>query len=80
MEKMYLKEMIDQKVIEEMAAKYKIKVSDQDVDVNLECCKLPIVRQVRIKVTNEKKWKEQIRNSLLLEEILTRDVRFLKRK
>ena len=27
-----LKEMVDQKVIEEMAAKYNIKVSDQDVE------------------------------------------------
>ena len=32
MGKMYLKDMIDQKVIKEMAAKYKIKVSDEDVD------------------------------------------------
>ena len=69
-----LKDMIDQKVIKEMAAKYHIKVSDEDVDREFRMMETTESDDNQNKQANEKKWKEQIRNSLLLEEILTKDV------
>ncbi|WML42539.1 peptidyl-prolyl cis-trans isomerase [Neobacillus sp. PS3-40] len=69
-----LKDMIDQKVIKEMAAKYKIKVPDQDVEREFRMIQTTYGSASQNKIVNEKKWKEQIENSLLLEEILTKDV------
>lgn len=68
-----LKDMIDQQVIKEMAAKYKIKVSEKDVEREYRILQTTYVSPGENK-TSEKKWKDQIRNSLLQEEILTRDV------
>ncbi|MEH7180032.1 peptidyl-prolyl cis-trans isomerase [Neobacillus vireti] len=70
-----LKDMIDQVVIKEMAAKYKIKVSDQDVEREYRILQTTYSSPSENKMTTEKKWKEHIRNSLLKEEILTRDVK-----
>lgn len=70
-----LKEMIDQKVIKEMAAKYHISVSDKEVDRQLQMTQVayrPFTSQSN--VGDDKKWKEQVKNNLLLEEILTKDV------
>lgn len=70
-----LKDMIDQKVIREMAAKYKIAVSDQEVDRQLRMSQAAFGPSASQTVGgDEKKWKEQVRNSLLLEEIVTKDV------
>lgn len=69
-----LKEMIDQKVVGEMAAKYKIKISDQDVEREYRMLQTTYNSFSSKKNRNEQKWKEQIRNSLLLEELLTKDV------
>lgn len=69
-----LKEMIDQTVIEEMAAKYDIEVSGQDVDREYRMLQTTNNSFSPKKQVNEKKWKEQIRNALLLEELLTKDV------
>lgn len=69
-----LKEMVDQKVIEEMAAKYRIKISTQDVDREFRMLKTTYNSFSKQNVKNEKKWKEQIRSNLLLEELLTKDV------
>lgn len=69
-----LKEMVDQKVIEEMAAKYKIKVSNQEVEREFRLLQTTYNSFSQKNKTNEKKWKEQIRSSLLLEELLTKDV------
>jgi len=69
-----LKEMVDQKVIEEMAAKYNIKVSDQDVEREYRMLQTTYNTFSQKNHQNETKWKEQIRSSLLLEEILTKDV------
>lgn len=71
-----LKEMVDQKVIEEMAAKYKIKVSDQDVEREYRMLQTTN-NSFSLKSHQNKakaKWKEEIRSSLLLEELLTKDV------
>lgn len=70
-----LKDMIDQKVIKEMAAKYNIKVSEKDVDREYRILKITYSSPSENKVTTEENWKEHIRNSLLQEEILTRDVK-----
>jgi foldase protein PrsA len=69
-----LKDMIDQSVIKEMAAKYHIKVSDQDVDREFRMMETTESDNSQNNQASEKKWKQQIRNSLLLEEILTKDV------
>ncbi|MFZ7943178.1 peptidyl-prolyl cis-trans isomerase [Neobacillus sp. 19] len=70
-----LKEMVDQKVVEEMAAKYHIKVSDQDVDREFRMMQTTYNSFNSKTNKNERKWKEQIRNTLLLEELLTKDVK-----
>lgn len=70
-----LKDMIDQKVIKEMAAKYNIKVSEKDVEREYRILQTTYSSLSENKKTSEKKWKEHIRNSLLQEEILTRDVK-----
>ncbi len=70
-----LKEMIDQKVIQEMADKYKITVSDKDVERQLRMAQATYGPSATASYTSdENKWKEQIKNNLLLEEILTKDV------
>lgn len=69
-----LKELVDQKVIEEMAAKYKIKISDQEVEREFRMLQTTYNSPNQKGQANEKKWKEQIRSSLLLEELLTKDV------
>jgi foldase protein PrsA len=69
-----LKDMIDQQVVEEMATKYKIKVSEEDVDREYSILQTTYSSQGENKLSSEKRWKEHIRNSLLQEEILTRDV------
>jgi foldase protein PrsA len=69
-----LKEMVDQKVIEEMAAKYKIKVTNQDIDREFRMLQTTYNSFSKQNIKNEKKLKEQIRSNLLLEELLTKDV------
>lgn len=70
-----LKEMIDQKVIQEMADKYKITVSDKDVERQLRMAQAAYGPSTPAGYTSdEKKWKEQVKTNLLLEEILTKDV------
>ncbi|MEY2196144.1 peptidyl-prolyl cis-trans isomerase [Neobacillus sp. BF23-41] len=70
-----LKEMVDQKVIEEMAAKYKIKITNQDVEREYRMLQATYNSLSKQTVKNEEKWKEQIRSNLLLEELLTKDVK-----
>lgn len=70
-----LKDMIDQKVIKEMSVKYNIKVSEKDVEREYRILQTTYNTSSENKKTTEKKWKEYIRNSLLQEEILTRDVK-----
>lgn len=69
-----LKEMIDQKVIAEMAEKYKIKISNLDVEREFRMLQTTNNSFSKKNNKNEEKWKEQIRSSLLLEELLTKDV------
>lgn len=69
-----LKDMLDQKVVTEMAAKYKIRVSDKDVDREFRMEQTTYQNTSKSKNADEKKMKEQIRSSLLLQELLTKDV------
>lgn len=69
-----LKDLIDQKVIEQLADKYDIKISDQAIEHELRLIQTMYGTSEQMKGSDEEKWKEQIRNSLLLEEILTKDV------
>ncbi|MCQ6281890.1 peptidyl-prolyl cis-trans isomerase [Bacillus sp. EB600] len=67
-----LKDMIDQQVISEVAAKSNILVSDNEVNQEFKMAQAAYIAPS--KAIDEKKWKEQIKSSLLLEEILTKDV------
>jgi foldase protein PrsA len=69
-----LKDMIDQKVIGQMADKYNIKISDQTVDREMKMNQAMYSSNRNGQNTSQKKWKEQIKYNLLLEEILTKDV------
>ncbi|NYE09352.1 foldase protein PrsA [Bacillus niacini] len=75
-----LKDMIDQKVIKEMADKYHIEVSEKDVEREYRTLQTTYSSPSENKKTSERKWKEHIRNSLLQEEILTRDVKVSKKE
>lgn len=67
-----LKELVDQKVIETLAQKYDVKVPDEAVERELLLIKT--MYGSTDEATSEEDWKEQIRSTLLLEEILTKDV------
>ncbi|MDZ5474310.1 peptidyl-prolyl cis-trans isomerase [Bacillus sp. 31A1R] len=66
-----LKELVDQKVIQSVAKKYKIKVPEQAVEQEYLMIKNLYGATSSI---DEEKWKEQIKYRLLLEELLTKDV------
>ncbi|MBT2688734.1 peptidyl-prolyl cis-trans isomerase [Bacillus sp. ISL-47] len=68
-----LNELVDQKVIENAGKKYGIKISDQAVDQELKMVKTMYGSDFSEKTT-EDKWRRQIKNNLILEELLTRDV------
>jgi foldase protein PrsA len=68
-----LKDLVDQKVVEQMAEKYHIQVSDQDVNRELMMMKT-LYGSYDQQEGNEEKLKKQIKYSLLLEELLTKDV------
>lgn len=67
-----LKDLIDQKLIGQMAEKYNITVSEKDIDRELILLKTSSYGQE--KNQSEEKMRKQIKYSLLLEEILTKDV------
>ena len=69
-----LKDIIDEKVIKEMAAKYKINVSEEDIDREYRILQTTYSTPGELKQADENQWKDHIRNTLLQEEILTRDV------
>jgi foldase protein PrsA len=68
-----LKDLIDQKVIEQLADKYKIKVSDEAIEHELRLIQTMYGTNEQFKGADEEKWKGKIRYSLLLEELLTKD-------
>lgn len=68
-----LSELIDQKVIEEAGKKYGVKISDKAVDLELKMVKTMYGGNFTDEMS-EDKWRRQIRNNLILEELLTADV------
>lgn len=68
-----LNELIDQKVIENAGKKYGIKISDQAIDRELKMVKTMYGSNFSDQTT-EDNWRKQIKNNLILEELLTKDV------
>jgi foldase protein PrsA len=66
-----LKELIDQKVIEQMAKKYDIKISDKEINREITLLKTNTYGQNQNQ--NDEQLREQIKNRLLLEETLTKE-------
>jgi foldase protein PrsA len=69
-----LKELVNIEVVEELAKKYNITVSDDVIDRELAVYKSMYNPLDEEQTGNEENWKQQIRYSILLEELLTRDV------
>lgn len=70
--KTVLQNLINQKVIEQMAKKYNIEISDEEVERELAMYKT--MYGSTIQEGDDPTWKKQIKHSLLLEELLTKDV------
>lgn len=68
-----LKDLVNQKVIEAMAEKYNITVSETAIERELHLVKT-MYGTADNQSSNEEEWKKQIRHSLMLEEIITKDV------
>ncbi|WP_175637983.1 peptidyl-prolyl cis-trans isomerase [Metabacillus schmidteae] len=69
-----LKELINIQVVEELAEKYDITVSDEVINRELAVYKSMYNSLDEEQFGNEENWEMQIRYSILLEELLTRDV------
>lgn len=69
-----LKELINGKVVELLAEKHKITVSDDVIERELTVYKSMYNSLDEEQFGNEENWEDQIRYSILLEELLTRDV------
>lgn len=68
-----LRDLVDQEVVRQMADEYKIEVSDKAVERELNIYKAMYSSPDEQK--SEEKWRQQIKYSLLLEELLTKDVK-----
>ncbi|WP_409272993.1 peptidyl-prolyl cis-trans isomerase [Neobacillus sp. SCS-31] len=68
-----LRDLIDRKVISQMAKKYNITVPKADVERELRMFQTAFGGSSSMKSEDLEKWKKQIELSLLLEEILTKD-------
>lgn len=69
-----LKELVNLHVVEELAEKYEITVSDEIIQRELAVYKSMYNSLDDEQFGNEQNWEQQIRYSILLEELLTRDV------
>lgn len=69
-----LRDLVDQEVVQQMADDYKIKVSDKAIERELNIYKA-MYSSAENEPKSEDKWKQQIKYSLLLEELLTKDVK-----
>jgi foldase protein PrsA len=68
-----LRDLVDQEVVRQMADEYEIEVSNKAVERELNIYKAMYSSADEQK--SEEKWKQQIKYSLLLEELLTKDVK-----
>jgi foldase protein PrsA len=71
-----LRDLVDQEVVRQMADEYEIEVSNKAVERELNIYKAMYSSADEQK--SEEKWKQQIKYSLLLEELLTKDVKVSK--
>lgn len=71
--KQILEDMIDEQVIKHMAKKYNITISDEIIDREITMIKTMYNTFDNEKI-NDENWREQIELSILLEELLTKDV------
>jgi foldase protein PrsA len=69
-----LKDLVNMKVVEELAEKYAITVSEDVMERELAVYKSMYNSLDEEQPGNEENWEQQIRYSILLEELLTRDV------
>jgi foldase protein PrsA len=78
LEKLYgketLKDVINRKVIYQLAEKYNIKVDQKVVEQEMTMIKAMYNSVDHETITDEEEWRKQIEYNLLLEEMLTRDV------
>jgi foldase protein PrsA len=69
-----LRDLVDQEVVRQMAADYEIKISDKAIERELNIYKA-MYSSAGNEPKSEEKWRRQIKYSLLLEELLTKDVK-----
>ncbi|PSA88734.1 peptidylprolyl isomerase [Bacillus atrophaeus] len=69
-----LEDMINVRVVEQLAKKNKLKVSDSDIKREFLLIKAVNNSFYEDEHTTEKEWKDQIRYNILLEELLTKDI------
>lgn len=67
-----LRDMVNQKVIAHMGKKYKIEIPEEEIDRELKMNQM--MYSSNRKPADQNNWKEQIKYSLMLEDILTKDV------
>lgn len=70
-----LEDLIDQKVIESAGKKYGIKVSKKAVEREMKMIKTMYGSSGGYQSADEEKWLQQIQNNLILEELMTKDVK-----
>ncbi|MED4533427.1 peptidyl-prolyl cis-trans isomerase [Metabacillus fastidiosus] len=68
-----LKQMINEEVVNELAAKHKIEISEEQIDRELTIFKSMYNTLSNERFGEEEDWRKQIRYSILLEELLTKD-------
>ncbi|MED4857710.1 peptidyl-prolyl cis-trans isomerase [Bacillus atrophaeus] len=69
-----LEDMINVRVVEQLAKKNKLKVSNSDIEREFLLIKAVNNSFYEDEHTTEKEWKDQIRYNILLEELLTKDI------
>ncbi|MGG3927003.1 peptidyl-prolyl cis-trans isomerase [Metabacillus fastidiosus] len=68
-----LEQMINEEVVNELAAKHKIEISEEQIDRELTIFKSMYNTLSNERFGEEEDWRKQIRYSILLEELLTKD-------
>ncbi|MGN9863311.1 peptidyl-prolyl cis-trans isomerase [Bacillus swezeyi] len=69
-----LEDMINDRVVTQLAEKNNIKVSDDEIDREFLLIKAVYNSFYEDEDTKEKEWRDQIRHNILLEELLTKDI------
>ncbi|MED2944991.1 peptidyl-prolyl cis-trans isomerase [Bacillus swezeyi] len=69
-----MEDMINDRVVTQLAEKNNIKVSDDEIDREFLLIKAVYNSFYEDEDTTEKEWRDQIRHNILLEELLTKDI------